>query len=92
LSGNSNILIGGDVPVSSTSNYLNIGNIILAEMASSSVTIKGDLWANAYHGDGSQLTGIDGVFEVDLWGNLMPSITVTRDKYFEVQDGNIQPL
>jgi len=59
-SGADNIIIGYDIdaPVNTTSNYLKIGTIIQADMATSSMSVNGDLYANNYHGAGQLLTGV----------------------------------
>ena len=58
--GANNILIGKQIsaPTGTTNNFISIGNLILGDLIQSSVTIPGSLYANAYYGDGSNLTGI----------------------------------
>jgi len=58
--GSSNIIIGYDINASAVdvTNELNIGGIIVGDMAASSVTVLGELHANEFYGDGSGLTGI----------------------------------
>ncbi len=57
--GDGNIFIGSNVGNAGASyNQLKIGSIIAADMATSSMTVLGDLHANRYYGDGSHLTGV----------------------------------
>ena len=60
--GTNNVLIGVNVvtPSSTTSNYMDIAGIIRADLKTSSMTVRGKLYADAYYGDGSHLTGISG--------------------------------
>lgn len=51
-SGSRNIVIGydEDITLVNSNNLLNIGGLIKGDLAASTVTIVGDLWANSYHG------------------------------------------
>ena len=66
-SGSDNIIIGydEDTPSATTSNYLNIGGLIVGDMATSSATVLGELHATEYYGDGSNLTNVDVDVDVD---------------------------
>ena len=61
--GNRNIIIGNNVeaPAAGTNDYLNIGGILVGDIAKSSATILGSLSANTFYGDGSNLTGVSGI-------------------------------
>ena len=58
--GTNNVLIGPNAvtPSSTTSNYMNIAGLIRGDLKLSSVTIRGNLYANSYYGDGSHLSGV----------------------------------
>lgn len=60
VTGNQNILIGYglDLPYASTSYYISIGDLIKGSISESSVTVAGNLYANSYYGDGSNLIGL----------------------------------
>jgi hypothetical protein len=58
--GTGNIVIGygKDTSAAAASNELNIGDLIVGKLDGSSVTVRGDLYANHFYGDGSILTGL----------------------------------
>ena len=60
--GAGNIIIGHDqdAPTPATNDYINIGGLLHGDMAQSSMTVYGDLYAGKFYGDGSALTGVSG--------------------------------
>ncbi|MCK5582664.1 MAG: hypothetical protein KAI33_02680, partial [Elusimicrobiales bacterium] len=78
-SGARNIIIGydEDPPTATTDDYLNIGGIIIGEMAISSVTVLGDLYAASFHGNASGLTNVPG----DSLGNHIATTTLQMGIY-----------
>lgn len=60
--GSRNIIIGydEDAPAPTTNDYINIGGLLHGDMAQSSVTVYGELYADKFYGDGSGLTGVAG--------------------------------
>ncbi|OGR53529.1 MAG: hypothetical protein A2049_02050 [Elusimicrobia bacterium GWA2_62_23] len=58
--GSRNIIIGydKDAPAATTSDHINIGGLLHGDMAQSTMTVYGDLYADKFHGDGSGLTGL----------------------------------
>ena len=58
--GSRNIIIGydKDAPAATTNDYINIGGLLHGDMAQSTMTVYGDLYADMFHGDGSGLTGL----------------------------------
>lgn len=57
--GSRNIIIGydEDAPTATTNDYINIGGLLHGDMAQSTMTVYGDLYADKFYGDGSALTG-----------------------------------
>jgi len=64
--GSRNIIIGydEDAPTATTNDYVNIGGLLHGDMALSTMTVYGDLYANHFYGDGSGLTGVGGGEEI----------------------------
>ena len=66
--GDRNIIINGDVPATPISDYLNIGNLIAGNLAGSSVTVRGKLWADSYNFNDGQ-TMIDNLGRIIIGTN-----------------------
>jgi len=60
--GSRNIIIGydEDAPAATTNDYINIGGLLHGDMAQSTMTVYGNLYANKFYGDGSGLTNLTG--------------------------------
>jgi hypothetical protein len=82
--GSYNILIGDSVnaPSATTNNYLNIGNLIVGDMATSSVTINGSLGASRYDLNGSTIIKTFGASSIGV--GLLSGIasTANSDSFF----------
>ncbi|PKM98894.1 MAG: hypothetical protein CVU79_01190 [Elusimicrobia bacterium HGW-Elusimicrobia-3] len=78
--GSRNIIIGydEDAPSATTNDYLNIGGLLHGDMAQSTMTVYGDLYADKFYGDGSGLTGVSGS---DDLGNHIATTTLQMGAY-----------
>jgi len=85
--GGSNIIIGynQDAPTATTSNYLNIGGLIVGTIGSSSVTVQGGLHTNTLHATGA--TTLDSTLNVT--GNVGISSTTPTHELSVQGDVNI---
>jgi len=76
--GSRNIIIGydEDAPAATSNDYLNIGGIVVGDMAASSVTVLGDLYANHFYGD---ISGASGLPSGDNLGDHVATMTITAN-------------
>ncbi|HAT73284.1 MAG TPA: hypothetical protein DCS63_10765 [Elusimicrobia bacterium] len=78
--GSRNIIIGydEDAPAATTNDYINIGGLLHGDMALSTMTVYGDLYANHFYGD---ISGASGLPSGDDLGNHIATQSLNMAGY-----------
>jgi len=78
--GSHNIIIGydEDAPAATTNDYINIGGLLHGDMALSTMTVYGDLYANHFYGD---ISGASGLPSGDDLGNHIATQSLNMAGY-----------